>query len=82
MWYFIVLTAKNYELERSRIMVSEIIGEGQFGDVHTGTYTSRDGTEVSVAIKTCKVESEEAMAEKFLGEACKCFVKYILKLIS
>ncbi|XP_064091763.1 uncharacterized protein LOC135205295 isoform X6 [Macrobrachium nipponense] len=60
---------KDYELERSNITVGDIIGEGQFGDVHTGTFCSRDGSNVPVAIKTCKVESELAMAEKFLEEA-------------
>ncbi|KAG7153494.1 Focal adhesion kinase 1-like [Homarus americanus] len=60
---------KDYELERSHIDVGEIIGEGQFGDVHTGQYTSRDGSSEPVAIKTCKVESEGTIAEKFLEEA-------------
>nr|XP_053652813.1 uncharacterized protein LOC128702557 isoform X5 [Cherax quadricarinatus] len=60
---------KDYELERSSIDIGEIIGEGQFGDVHTGVYHSRDDSTVLVAIKTCKVESEGTMAEKFLEEA-------------
>lgn len=60
---------KDYELERSNVMVGEIIGEGQFGDVHTGTFCARDDSNVLVAIKTCKVESEGTMAEKFLEEA-------------
>ncbi|CAL4066426.1 unnamed protein product [Meganyctiphanes norvegica] len=60
---------KDYELERTNIDVGEIIGEGQFGDVHTGMYKSRDGSHVHVAIKTCKVESEGSMTEKFLEEA-------------
>lgn len=67
----ILSTAKDYELERSSIDVGEIIGEGQFGDVHTGMYRARDGSNVPVAIKTCKVESEGTMAEKFLEEACE-----------
>ncbi|XP_022258022.1 focal adhesion kinase 1-like, partial [Limulus polyphemus] len=32
------LTGKDYELCRLRICLGEIIGEGQFGDVHKGTY--------------------------------------------
>ncbi|XP_076059773.1 protein tyrosine kinase 2 Fak isoform X9 [Oratosquilla oratoria] len=60
---------KDYELDRSSIELNEIIGEGQFGDVHTGRYRARDGTSTLVAIKTCKVESDGAMAEKFLEEA-------------
>ena len=33
----------------------------------------QNGTEVDVAIKTCKVDSDESVAEKFLEEACKSF---------
>lgn len=29
--------ARNYELDRSQIVLNEIIGHGQFGDVHIGT---------------------------------------------
>ncbi|XP_037794751.1 focal adhesion kinase 1-like isoform X2 [Penaeus monodon] len=75
---------KDYELERSSIDVGEIIGEGQFGDVHTGMYRGRDGSSVPVAIKTCKVESEGTMAEKFLEEAYimqQFDHPYIIKLI-
>ena len=34
--------------------------------------TLQDGSSVPVAIKTCKVDNEDSMAEKFLEEACKC----------
>ncbi|GFQ81744.1 hypothetical protein TNCT_18981 [Trichonephila clavata] len=61
--------ARDYELNRSDIILEEIIGEGQFGDVHKGTYKSKDSMSVPVAIKTCKVESEESVGEKFLEEA-------------
>ncbi|KAL7646506.1 UNVERIFIED_CONTAM: hypothetical protein RMT77_001757 [Armadillidium vulgare] len=61
--------AKDYELDRNCVAVGSIIGEGQFGDVHRGTYRGKDGVEISVAIKTCKVESEGLMADKFLEEA-------------
>ncbi|GFW30401.1 focal adhesion kinase 1 [Trichonephila clavipes] len=61
--------ARDYELNRSDIILEEIIGEGQFGDVHKGTYKSKDSMSVPVAIKTCKVESEESIGEKFLEEA-------------
>lgn len=32
---------------------------------------------MAVAIKTCKVESEHSMGEKFLEEACKCRDKFV-----
>uniref|UniRef100_A0A224YYY1 non-specific protein-tyrosine kinase n=1 Tax=Rhipicephalus zambeziensis TaxID=60191 RepID=A0A224YYY1_9ACAR len=61
---------KDYELCRSHITLGDIIGEGQFGDVHKGTYTSKaDNQVIPVAIKTCKVETEDSMGEKFLEEA-------------
>ena len=63
----------------------EIIGEGQFGDVHKGVYhvpshqisqsnlNNPDAAKghLPIAVKTCKVEGRESMAEKFLEEACK-----------
>ncbi len=50
----------------------EIIGEGQFGDVHKGVYSAcADAEVIDVAVKTCKVEGDEAMTEKFLEEACE-----------
>lgn len=32
------VSAKSYELDRNGIDLGEILGEGQFGDVHKGTY--------------------------------------------
>lgn len=60
---------KDYELSRKRIKLGEIVGQGQFGDVHCGTYHCKDDQVIAVAIKTCKVESEQSMGEKFLEEA-------------
>ena len=31
-------SAKSYELDRNRIELCDILGEGQFGDVHKGSY--------------------------------------------
>ncbi|CAO1301357.1 unnamed protein product [Diamesa serratosioi] len=73
-------TARNYELHRSQLTLSEIIGVGQFGDVNIGTCRilrangkkdSQDIKEdiVSVAIKTCKPDADLKTSEKFLEEA-------------
>ncbi|XP_055839367.1 focal adhesion kinase 1-like [Episyrphus balteatus] len=35
-------TVRNYELDRSQIVLNDIIGIGQFGDVHIGTYYIKD----------------------------------------
>lgn len=58
---------------RNQIELGDILGEGQFGDVHKGTYKSRDGTIIPVAVKTCKTDADLATTEKFLEEACKKF---------
>ena len=77
--------ARDYEVDRSRVELHEIIGEGQFGDVHKGLYhvpshqisqsnlNNPDAAKghLPIAVKTCKVEGRESMAEKFLEEACK-----------
>lgn len=79
-------TARNYELQRSQITLSEIIGVGQFGDVNIGTCriprsnisnkkTVTDIGEdviINVAIKTCKADADLKTSEKFLEEACEC----------
>lgn len=75
-------TARNYELHRSQIVHSEIIGVGQFGDVYIGTCvimrsaSKKDPANVRedvvpVAIKTCKADVDLKTSEKFLEEACK-----------
>ncbi|BFZ17133.1 hypothetical protein BsWGS_20172 [Bradybaena similaris] len=60
---------RDFEIPREHIHLVEILGEGQFGDVYKGFYLGKDGVQVPVAIKTCKENGEESMAEKFLEEA-------------
>ncbi len=66
---------RDFELDRSRVDLTEIIGEGQFGDVYRGVYTPASaGLEsVPVAVKTCKIDQDGSMADKFLEEACKFY---------
>lgn len=68
-----VPSTKDYEISYDSIQLHSIIGQGQFGDVHRGTYTNQDGTEMEVAVKTCKADNDMSVSEKFLEEA------YILK---
>jgi len=63
------LSNKSYEIDRKHISLLSIIGKGQFGDVHRGTYTIADGNAVEVAIKTCKEDCDPCVSEKFLEEA-------------
>ncbi|BES99814.1 focal adhesion kinase [Nesidiocoris tenuis] len=74
---------KDYELSRSQIELGEIIGEGQFGDVHRGTCTI-GRNKIQVAIKTCKPASDMAITEVFLEEAYvmqQFDHKHIVKLV-
>ncbi|XP_014260187.2 focal adhesion kinase 1 isoform X2 [Cimex lectularius] len=76
--------AKNYELRRSQIELGEIIGEGQFGDVHRGTCTTAKNTKIQVAVKTCKPDADMTITEVFLEEAYvmqQFDHKHIIKLI-
>lgn len=66
----ISFAARDYEIVRNQVELGEIIGEGQFGNVHKGSYKGRDGQMIAVAVKTCKVDADLATAEKFLEEAC------------
>lgn len=77
---------RNYELDRSQIVLSAKIGVGQFGDVYVGTYrfpvlgkvnVKRNESpdtkyeEIQVAVKTCKANEDPEKTENFLAEACK-----------
>ncbi|CAG9813532.1 unnamed protein product [Phaedon cochleariae] len=79
-----VPSARNYEVIRSQIELHEILGEGQFGDVHKGTVKVKDGVQIPVAVKTCKGDADAATTEKFLEEAYimqKFDHQHIIKLI-
>ncbi|XP_028256707.1 protein-tyrosine kinase 2-beta-like [Parambassis ranga] len=61
-------TEKYEGICRHDIVVGNILGEGFFGEVHDGIYTSPTGDKICVAIKTCKDCSAD-VKEKFLSEA-------------
>lgn len=63
------LSNKSYEIDKKQINLLSIIGKGQFGDVHRGTYTIADASAVEVAVKTCKEDCDPSVSEKFLEEA-------------
>ncbi|XP_041044948.1 protein tyrosine kinase 2aa isoform X6 [Carcharodon carcharias] len=62
-------STRDYEIQRERIELGRCIGEGQFGDVHQGIYTSPENPAMAVAIKTCKNSTSDSVREKFLQEA-------------
>ncbi|XP_043217609.1 focal adhesion kinase 1-like isoform X2 [Amphibalanus amphitrite] len=58
------------ELPRESVHLEKTIGEGQFGDVYLGTYSPPGGAApMPVAVKTCKIDHDGSMANKFLEEA-------------
>ncbi|KAL1115160.1 hypothetical protein AAG570_007191 [Ranatra chinensis] len=61
-------TNRDYELSHSQVELGDIIGEGQFGDVHRG-YCNVNGQRLAVAIKTCKPDADIATTDLFLEEA-------------
>lgn len=79
-WHLVYFSARDYELVRNQVELGEIIGEGQFGDVHKGTFKGRDNQVIPVAVKTCKADADLATAEKFLEEACKYLWCYSLEM--
>ena len=68
-----VSAARDNELDRSRVELQSVIGEGQFGDVQRGIYRPpRDGQPIQVAVKTCKTsDGDSQVTDKFLQEACE-----------
>jgi len=73
-------------LFRDQVELGEIIGEGQFGDVHKGvchmrSIKNKPGNAVAVAIKTCKPDADMATTDKFLEEACK-FAQCTVELLA
>uniref|UniRef100_A0A8C9TR50 non-specific protein-tyrosine kinase n=2 Tax=Scleropages formosus TaxID=113540 RepID=A0A8C9TR50_SCLFO len=60
---------RDYEIQRDRVELGRCIGEGQFGDVHQGIYSTPEHPCLPVAVKTCKNCTSDNVREKFLQEA-------------
>ena len=60
--------SRDFELSRHLVTLTQVLGEGQFGDVHQGVCRQPDGTDFPVAIKTCKEDNEDGM-DQLLEEA-------------
>ncbi|KAF7258576.1 hypothetical protein EG68_04236, partial [Paragonimus skrjabini miyazakii] len=64
------LELKRLEIPRENIVLEQVLGEGQFGDVYKGSYQKSLGAErIVVAVKTCKMESSVDERKQFLEEA-------------
>ncbi|TNN82621.1 Protein-tyrosine kinase 2-beta [Liparis tanakae] len=63
-----LIPAVKYGIERSHIVLGQILGAGFFGEVYDGVYTKDNGEKINVAVKTCKDCSPDVM-EKFMSEA-------------
>ncbi|NXV23102.1 FAK2 kinase, partial [Cepphus grylle] len=75
---------QHYGISREDITLGRILGEGFFGEVYEGIYTTPKGERVNVAVKTCKKDCSLENKDKFLSEAVlmkKLDHPHIVKLI-
>ncbi|NXY48261.1 FAK2 kinase, partial [Ceuthmochares aereus] len=75
---------QHYGISREDVMLGRILGEGFFGEVYEGIYTTPKGERISVAVKTCKKDCSPENKDKFLSEAVlmkKLDHPHIVKLI-
>ncbi|XP_077032558.1 protein-tyrosine kinase 2-beta isoform X4 [Agelaius phoeniceus] len=73
-----------FGISREAVALGRILGEGFFGEVYQGTYTTPKGERLDVAVKTCKKDCSPENREKFLSEAVlmkKLEHPHIVKLI-
>uniref|UniRef100_A0A0R3RHW8 receptor protein-tyrosine kinase n=1 Tax=Elaeophora elaphi TaxID=1147741 RepID=A0A0R3RHW8_9BILA len=59
----------NLLVDRSRVTLEELLGDGQFGNVYRGTFMKEDGFIDAVAVKVCKMDGETVERQNFLEEA-------------
>ncbi|XP_021398841.1 protein-tyrosine kinase 2-beta [Lonchura striata] len=75
---------QNFGICRDAVALGRILGEGFFGEVYQGIYTTPNGERVDVAVKTCKKDCSPENREKFLSEAVlmkKLDHPHIVKLV-
>uniref|UniRef100_U3JM74 Protein-tyrosine kinase 2-beta n=1 Tax=Ficedula albicollis TaxID=59894 RepID=U3JM74_FICAL len=75
---------QHYGISRDDVALGRILGEGFFGEVYEGIYTTPKGERINVAVKTCKKDCSPENREKFLREAVlmkKLDHPHIVKLI-
>ncbi|KAM7027978.1 protein-tyrosine kinase 2-beta [Passerculus sandwichensis] len=75
---------QHFGISREAVALGRILGEGFFGEVYEGTYTTPEGQKIAVAVKTCKQDCSPESRQKFLSEAVlmkKLDHPHIVKLI-
>ncbi|NWS78808.1 FAK2 kinase, partial [Crotophaga sulcirostris] len=75
---------QHYGISREDVTLGRILGEGFFGEVYEGIYTTPKGEQINVAVKTCKNDCSPENKDKFLSEAVlmkKLDHPHIVKLI-
>ncbi|VDM37974.1 unnamed protein product [Toxocara canis] len=76
--------SSDLRIDRSRVSLEELLGDGQFGNVYRGTHLLEDGSSQAVAVKVCKIDSEPSEMQNFLEEALvmrRFHHSHIIKLI-
>ncbi|XP_068039200.1 protein-tyrosine kinase 2-beta isoform X2 [Anomalospiza imberbis] len=75
---------QHFGISRDDVALGRILGEGFFGEVYEGIYTTPKGERINVAVKTCKKDCSPENRDKFLSEAVlmkKLDHPHIVKLI-
>uniref|UniRef100_A0A8D2IYJ0 Protein-tyrosine kinase 2-beta n=1 Tax=Varanus komodoensis TaxID=61221 RepID=A0A8D2IYJ0_VARKO len=75
---------QSFAISREDVVLGRILGEGFFGEVYEGVFTTETGERLSVAVKTCKKDCTAENKEKFMSEAIlmkKMDHPHIVKLI-
>ncbi|CAL8097116.1 unnamed protein product [Calicophoron daubneyi] len=58
------------DIPRNQIILEQVLGEGQFGDVYKGSYEKYSHADaIPVAVKTCKIDASADERKQFLEEA-------------
>uniref|UniRef100_A0A915Q5D0 receptor protein-tyrosine kinase n=1 Tax=Setaria digitata TaxID=48799 RepID=A0A915Q5D0_9BILA len=66
---FSPIRGANLLIDRSRVTLEELLGDGQFGNVYRGTFAKENDLLDAVAVKVCKMNNETVEKQNFLEEA-------------
>uniref|UniRef100_A0AAF5DCX9 Protein kinase domain-containing protein n=1 Tax=Strongyloides stercoralis TaxID=6248 RepID=A0AAF5DCX9_STRER len=65
----IVMRKEDLKIDRKKILLEELLGEGHFGNVYRGSFTDAYKNIHNVAIKVCKSNTEQKEIDNFVKEA-------------
>uniref|UniRef100_A0A0N5A1Q9 Protein kinase domain-containing protein n=1 Tax=Parastrongyloides trichosuri TaxID=131310 RepID=A0A0N5A1Q9_PARTI len=65
----LTIRREDLQIDRKKILLEELLGEGHFGNVYKGSFTDNYKKHHNVAIKVCKSNTEEKEINNFISEA-------------